>query len=80
MLFRSCYRLDDREVPACFVGDTLFAGSIGRSNPSALYQAHLASVRTTVLGLPPEYRLLPGHGPATTVAEELAHNPFYVSV
>ena len=75
-----CYRVDDPQTPVCFVGDTLFAGSIGRSNPSALYQAHLASVRTTVLGLPPEYRLLPGHGPATTVAEELAHNPFYVSV
>jgi len=74
-----CYRLDDREVPACFVGDTLFAGSIGRSNPSTLYETHLASVRTTVLGLSPEYRLLPGHGPATTVEEELVHNPFYAS-
>ena len=75
-----CYRLDDRDVPACFVGDTLFAGSIGRSNPSTLYQTHLSSVRTTVLGLPSEYRLLPGHGPATTVEEELAHNPFHASV
>jgi len=74
-----CYRLDDSQVPVCFVGDTLFAGSIGRSNPGALYQTHLASVRTTVLGLPSEYRLLPGHGPATTVEEELAHNPFYAS-
>ena len=74
-----CYRLDDREVPACFVGDTLFAGSIGRSNPGTLYETHLASVRTTVLGLAPEYRLLPGHGPATTVEEELVHNPFYAS-
>lgn len=75
-----CYRLDDVQAPVCFVGDTLFAGSIGRSNPSSLYQTHLASVRTTVLGLPPEYRLLPGHGPATTVEEELTHNPFYASV
>ena len=74
-----CYRLDDRELPACFVGDTLFAGSIGRSNPSTLYETHLASVRTIVLGLAPEYRLLPGHGPATTVEEERAHNPFYAS-
>jgi len=74
-----CYRVDDSQTPVCFVGDTLFAGSIGRSNPSMLYQTHLASVRTTVLGLPPEYRLLPGHGPATTVEEELAHNPFYAS-
>lgn len=75
-----CYRLDDSQVPVCFVGDTLFAGSIGRSNPGTLYQTHLASVRTTVLGLPPEYRLLPGHGPATTVEEERDHNPFYAAV
>ncbi|MCC6141705.1 MAG: MBL fold metallo-hydrolase [Nitrospira sp.] len=75
-----CYRVDDSQVPVCFVGDTLFSGSIGRSNPSTLYQTHLASVRAAVLGLPPEYRLLPGHGPATTVEEELAHNPFYASV
>jgi glyoxylase-like metal-dependent hydrolase (beta-lactamase superfamily II) len=71
-----CYRLDAGSQRVCFVGDTLFAGSIGRSNPSTLYQTHLGSVRTKVLGLPPEYRLLPGHGPATTVREELDHNPF----
>lgn len=74
-----CYRVDDPQVPVCFVGDTLFAGSIGRSNPGTLYETHLASVRTIVLGLAPEYRLLPGHGPATTVEEELVHNPFYAS-
>ena len=73
-----CYRVDAGSQSVCFVGDTLFAGSIGRSNPNALYQTHLQSVRTHVLGLPPEYRLLPGHGPATTVAEELDHNPFGV--
>ena len=71
-----CYRVDAGSQRVCFVGDTLFAGSIGRSNPSTLYQTHLGSVRTHVLGLPPEYRLLPGHGPATTVREELDHNPF----
>lgn len=74
-----CYRVDDPETPLCFVGDTLFAGSIGRSNPHMLYQTHLTSVRTGVLGLPQTYRLLPGHGPATTVEEELAHNPFYAT-
>ena len=71
-----CYRVDAESQRVCFVGDTLFAGSIGRSNPSTLYQTHLRSVRTQVLGLPPDYRLLPGHGPATTVREELDHNPF----
>jgi glyoxylase-like metal-dependent hydrolase (beta-lactamase superfamily II) len=71
-----CYRVGAESELVCFVGDTLFAGSVGRSNPSALYQTHLQSIRTHVLGLPPQYRLLPGHGPATTVREELDHNPF----
>lgn len=71
-----CYRLDDAQLPVCFVGDTLFAGSIGRSNPKELYSTHLNSVRSRVLTLSPDYRLLPGHGPATTVEEELDHNPF----
>lgn len=71
-----CYRLDDAQHPVCFVGDTLFAGSIGRSNPKELYSTHLNSVRCRVLTLSLDYRLLPGHGPATTVEEELDHNPF----
>lgn len=74
-----CYRVDDPRQPVCFVGDTLFAGSIGRSNPSKLYQVHLESVRSRLLKLAPDYRLFPGHGPATTVEEELAHNPFYAT-
>ena len=71
-----CYCADDVQVPVCFVGDTLFAGSIGRSNPKALYPSHLSSVTHRVLTLLPDYRLFPGHGPATTVEEELEHNPF----
>jgi len=73
-----CYQIDDLSQPVCFVGDTLFAGSIGRSNPSELYVTHLNSVSQRVLALGPNYRLLPGHGPATTVAEERNHNPFAV--
>lgn len=71
-----CYRVDDVEYPVCFVGDTLFAGSIGRSNPNSLYSTHLDSVRTCLRTLSPRHGLLPGHGPATTVAEERNHNPF----
>lgn len=71
-----CYLIEDADQPVCFVGDTLFAGSIGRSNPSSLYRTHLDSVRTRLLTLPSRYRLFPGHGPMTTVEEELEHNPF----
>src|SRR2546427_454815 len=67
-----CYQAD-----ACvFVGDTLFAGSIGRANPSTLYPIHLESVRKRVLTLPETLILFPGHGPSTTVREEKEHNPF----
>ncbi|HEU4684541.1 MAG TPA: MBL fold metallo-hydrolase [Nitrospira sp.] len=71
-----CYHVGDAEQSLCFVGDTLFAGSIGRSNPSTLYPIHLDSVRRRLLSLPGDCRLLPGHGPGTTVAEERQHNPF----
>jgi glyoxylase-like metal-dependent hydrolase (beta-lactamase superfamily II) len=67
-----CYR-----ATACvFVGDTLFAGSIGRANPSTLYAAHLKSVRERLLTLPDEIAFFPGHGPSTTAREEKEHNPF----
>ena len=71
-----CYQVEGLDSPLCFVGDTLFAGSIGRSNPFGLYPVHLESVRRRVLRLPPATLLLPGHGPTTTVGEELVHNPF----
>lgn len=71
-----CYRVEAGTHDLCFVGDTLFAGSIGRSNPFSLYPPHLDSVRRRVVTLPKQSVLLPGHGPATTVSEELEHNPF----
>lgn len=74
-----CYRVRTHHHDVCFVGDTLFAGSVGRANPFSLYPAHLESVRRRVLTLPNETILFPGHGPNTTVAEELEHNPFWVA-
>ena len=74
-----CYAVEMPWGPVCFVGDTLFAGSIGRSNPFQLYRTHLDSVREQVLSQPKDCWLLPGHGPGTTVREELEHNPFYVA-
>lgn len=74
-----CYAVDMPWGPICFVGDTIFAGSIGRSNPAQLYHTHLDSVKNHVLTLPRNCLLLPGHGPGTTVREEQTHNPFYTN-
>lgn len=71
-----CYRVDFGRQLVCFVGDTLFAGSIGKSVPPSLFPIHLNSVRQRLLKLPHDCLLLPGHGPATTVRAELDHNPF----
>ncbi len=71
-----CYMVHSHGHTVCFVGDTLFAGSVGRSNPFSLYADHLISVRQRVLRLDPATVLLPGHGPPTTVEEERVQNPF----
>lgn len=57
------------------VGDTIFAGSMGRGNDS--WELARQKVREQILSLPPNTLLCPGHGPLTTVAEEKAHNPFF---
>ena len=57
------------------VGDAVFAGSMGRGFQSA--ELLRQKVREQILSLPPNTLLCPGHGPLTTVAEELAHNPFF---
>ena len=62
----------------CFVGDALFAGSTGRSFSPEGYQTLLSSLRRNVLSLPGDTLLFPGHGPSTTVQEELLHNPFFI--
>jgi glyoxylase-like metal-dependent hydrolase (beta-lactamase superfamily II) len=58
-------------------GDTLFAGSIGRTDlPGGDFDQIIASLRTRLLALPDETRVLPGHGPGTTIGEERRLNPF----
>lgn len=60
-----------------FSGDTLFAGSIGRTDlPGGSTRQLLDGIARHLLTLPPETRVLSGHGPATTIAREVAANPF----
>lgn len=57
------------------VGDAIFAGSMGRGNPS--YSLARQKVREQILSLPPDTLICPGHGPFTTVGQEKGHNPFF---
>jgi hydroxyacylglutathione hydrolase len=70
----SLYSRDDQIV---FVGDALFAGSVGRTDfPGGSAKQLLKGIKEKLLTLPPATKILPGHGPATTIAEEKKLNPF----
>jgi len=58
-------------------GDTLFAGSIGRTDlPGGSYKKIMESLHGPVMALPDETIVVPGHGPLTTIGEERDSNPF----
>jgi hydroxyacylglutathione hydrolase len=64
-------------VEVILAGDTLFAGSIGRTDlPGGDHEQMLASLRDTFLTRADSAMVLPGHGPTTTVGRERASNPF----
>ena len=58
-------------------GDTLFAGSIGRTDlPGGSYKKIIDSLHSKLLVLPDETVVIPGHGPTTSIGEERENNPF----
>jgi len=60
-----------------FAGDTLFADSVGRTHlPAGSFADLAASIRTKLYVLPGDTRVIPGHGPETTIDQEREHNPF----
>ncbi len=60
-------------------GDTLFAGSIGRTDlPGGSYKKIMESLHGPVLALPDDTLVVPGHGPLTTIGEERESNPFLI--
>ena len=66
-----------REVPVAFVGDTIFQGSIGRTDlPGCDHAALITGIKTKLFALSDDTVCLPGHGEATTIGEEKATNPF----
>jgi hydroxyacylglutathione hydrolase len=66
---------------ALLSGDVLFAGSVGRADiPFADWDALVASITTLMERFPPETVVYSGHGPPTTLGDELARNPFLAEV
>jgi len=62
-----------------FVGDTLFAGSIGRTDlPGGDYQTLIASIKTVLFAFGDQAVVHPGHGPSTTIGQERRTNPFLI--
>jgi glyoxylase-like metal-dependent hydrolase (beta-lactamase superfamily II) len=62
---------------ALFSGDVLFAGSVGRTDlPGASWEQLLASIATLTQRYPADTVVYSGHGPETTLGDELARNPF----
>jgi glyoxylase-like metal-dependent hydrolase (beta-lactamase superfamily II) len=60
-----------------FVGDTLFAGSIGRTDlPGGSYETLMRSIRNVLFAFGDDAEVYPGHGPATTIGQERRTNPF----
>ncbi|HHX51019.1 MAG TPA: MBL fold metallo-hydrolase [Clostridia bacterium] len=71
-----CICLDEGQH--LFSGDTLFAGSIGRTDlPGGSYRSLIESVEQKVFTLTGDRIIYPGHGPETTLADEKASNPFF---
>ena len=70
---------ETKELPILFVGDTLFAGSIGRTDlPGGNLQTLLRSIRDVLFAFPDDSVVWSGHGDATTIGRERRTNPFLV--
>ncbi len=60
-----------------FVGDTLFAGSIGRTDfPGGNFNTLISSIKTKLFKMEDDIRVFSGHGPETSIGREKRHNPF----
>ena len=76
-----CLAIAPKGRPAkdLFVGDTLFAGSIGRTDlPGGDYATLIASIRNVLFSFGDDAVVYPGHGPATTIGQERGTNPFLI--
>lgn len=66
-----------KEEGIAFSGDTLFRMSIGRTDfDGGSYEQIVHSLREVLAALPPDTKVYPGHGPETTIADEIRYNPY----
>lgn len=72
-----CYLFDDNGEQALFSGDTLFLGSIGRTDhDGGNFTQLIQSIQTQLMTLPDQLTVYPGHGPKTTIGFERQYNPY----
>jgi hydroxyacylglutathione hydrolase len=72
-----CLEVREQGATQLFVGDTLFAGSIGRTDlPGGDYDTLIGSIRTVLFAFPDQTPVHAGHGPSTTIGQERTSNPF----
>ncbi len=74
-----CFFAEDLDTPILFSGDTLFKGSIGRTDlPGGDFDQIMISLKRKIINLPDETIVISGHGPKTKIAFEKKQNPFLI--
>jgi len=75
-----CLEVLEDGTTQLFVGDTLFAGSIGRTDlPGGDYETLIRAIQTVLFAFPDDTPVHPGHGPSTTIGQERKTNPFLLA-
>jgi hydroxyacylglutathione hydrolase len=73
-----CLWLESQDGPLLFSGDTLFRGTVGRTDfPGGSWERLARSVQGALFSLPEHTRVVPGHGPPTTIGREREENSFF---
>ncbi len=71
-----CYYIESEKI--LFSGDTVFAGSVGRTDlPTGSSSELLSSIREKIVNLPEDTKLYPGHGDESTIGSEVRYNPYF---
>lgn len=72
-----CFLVSAGEESMLFTGDTVFAGSVGRTDMPGGNSKELMNSVKRISKFPPELKVYPGHGPASTIGDEIRFNPFF---